>query len=493
MADIGSISLKAVAGAFAHFRHLRHHRTHVLAGLRCTAVRNMRHLDRVCEHEPLPRGVELADPAIKRWIERVHIQTLSDQGLPNTRINKAVLPFATFLPVRVYYAALYAEVEFLRRHGRSGGALHDRELEALLAAHAGLIDKIDAFRDGFLHPRDSSYADEAALFGDEMHDRIPGLQVQIDLAIERIRIGLRDRVVGLLKQLPETQSLFCRWESVGICMSDPLLRIDSRYGAAVEVELNQVVGRISKPPTPDEVWGPSAHQRATAGKIAEMLAATLPFNPVGDAPDLDPWQPPMNETLHTSLMIDTFARKDARRPNVKGRVTANITAHWRGLFFLMQTATVLLNEGIAKIGIEARTQQEWHNAITSQVPPQEQLRLSTTSMVAVAVQAPILDAYRRVREENPGTSISSLDVVAENEAWLSALHELRKEVFHVLMPNVTSNRVDVEALFGQDSLALLYEGLPKFLSWFVPPLAFGDSRVGTSIGDASAPDAVPSC
>ena len=118
MADVGSISLKAVGSAVALFRCLRHHRTHLLEGLRRTAARNMRHFERVCEHEPRPRGVELGDPAIERWIERVQIRTLSDQGLPNTRINRAVLPFATFLPVRVYYAALYAEIEFLRRHGR---------------------------------------------------------------------------------------------------------------------------------------------------------------------------------------------------------------------------------------------------------------------------------------------------------------------------------------------------------------------------------------
>lgn len=271
-------------------------------------------------------------------------------------------------------------------------------------------------------------------------------------------------------------------------MSDPLLLIDSRYGAAVEAELNRVVGRISKPPTPDEVWSPSAHQQATAGKVAEMLEATLPFNPVGDAPDLDPRQPPMNEALHMSLMIDTFARKGARRPNVKGTVTANIAAHWRGFFSLMQTAMVLANEGIAAIGLEARTQQEW-NAIVSRAPLHEQIRLATVSMVAAAVQVPIFDAYRRVREENPGTSIPSLDSVAANETRLSALHELRKEVFHVLRPNVTSSRVDVEALFGQDLFAPLYEGLPEFLSWFVPPLAFGDSHVGTTEGDAPAPNA----
>lgn len=480
MSDVGSISLKAVASAVALYHHLRHHRTYVLEGLRRTATRNMRHFERVRHHEPRSRGFTLADPATGEWIERVQTRTLNDQGLPNTPINREALPFATFLPVRVYYAALYAEIEFLRKFGRPGRALHDTELEATLAAHDGLIGRLDAFRDGLLHPRDTSYADEAALFGDETHGRIPELQAQMDSAIERIRIGLRMQVMGLLKQVPETQALFCRLRSIWTCSSDwMLLHIDSRYRAGVQTELNQLGERTSQPPR-FEAWSPSAHQRAVADKIAEMLAVTLPFNPVGDVPDLDPSQPPMNETLHVALLIDTFARKEARRPHLTGKVTANIAAHWRGFFSLLQTATVLANEGIAVIGLKARSKEEWI-AIASQASPQEQIRLATIGMVIAAVLVPVFEAYRSVRAENPGTSIGSLDVVAATEKRLTALHELRKEVFHVMRPNATSTRIDVADLFGQEPSAPLYEGLPEFLSWFVP--APGTGRVGVPIDD----------
>ena len=131
--------------------------------------------------------------------------------MENTPLNKAVLPFATFCPVRAYYAVLYAEIDFLRRQQAE---LSDSELLTVLAGHSDLIDKMQRFRDGLLHPRDSTWPDEMAFMGHEEYARTPRLQSQIDSAIERIRRRLRSKVNAILQQLPEEQSLYCRQVSV---------------------------------------------------------------------------------------------------------------------------------------------------------------------------------------------------------------------------------------------------------------------------------------
>ena len=94
--------VKGIARAITRFGYLRHHRAVIIEGLRRTAARNMRHLGQVYEREPRPDSAPLDSEAVSRWMERVQARTLSDQGLENTPLNRAVLPFATFCPVRAY-------------------------------------------------------------------------------------------------------------------------------------------------------------------------------------------------------------------------------------------------------------------------------------------------------------------------------------------------------------------------------------------------------
>ena len=276
MTDIAVVPIREVRQATTLFWDLRYHRTHVLEGLRRTASRNMRHFEGVCRQEPPPTDAKPDGAPSSEWIERVQARTLGDQGLPDTPANRAILPYATFLPVRAYYAALHAELHFLQRHGRAGGLLHDPGLESVLSGHSDLIDRLGSFRDGLLHPRESSATDEVSLVRHNLHHKISGLQEEIDGAIERIRADLRVRVEAIVDQLPETQSLFCRWSSIKHFMEDPLLPQDSVYGLNLESELDRIVGRLSRPPKPDEIWSPSAHQQAAARKIIKMLIGTFP-------------------------------------------------------------------------------------------------------------------------------------------------------------------------------------------------------------------------
>ena len=409
-------------------------------------------------------------------MKRVQTRTLGDQGLPDTMVNRAILPYATFLPVRVYLAALNAEVEFLRRHGRPGGPLDDTELARLLDNESDLIAAMDSFRDGLLHPRKDSAADEILLLGYDLYQRIPALQSEIDRAIGRIRVDLRNRVQAVLDRLPETQSLFCRWSSIETCMSDPLLEQDSTYGLGLESELKAVTSRLAEGPGPDDVWRPSEHQRSAARKIADMITATCPFSPTGDGPEPATLQPPMSELLYMPVVMGALSDAGVRSGDLVGKAAANVARNWAGFFSHLQTAAVLVNEnvqwlraeGIAADRIAEHAQME---AWFAKAPLGERVRLAAVGKVAVAILVPLLLVYREVRGENPGAGIDGLDAVANDSDRLRAFQELRKEVFHVTRPSVVPGDLNhgvLEGGSGSDAQVLLFGGLPEFLSWFVP-------------------------
>ena len=445
------------------FGHLRHHRTRIAEGLRRTARRNMLHFSRVKERILPPDATSWDSEEASQWIERIQAQTLSDQGLENTATNRSVLPYATFWPVRAYCAVLYAEIDFLRRRD---GCLRDRDLLSALDTFSDLVAKMRRFRDGLLHPRDHDLQDEAAFVNHELFDQVPGLQFQIDLAIDRIRSRLRTRVEKVLLQLPEEQALACRHEGIRrILEGDALLDQDSIYSAAVREEHRRVIDRLSGLPEAVALLKPSSRHAAMVDRIAGMYSATFQFNPCGAVPDLVRMQPPMNETLHETLVLSAFPRQERSQPEFQGGTAKYVSKHWYGYLSMMQTAATLLNENLHWL----RLMDSPPNLAFQKTPPWERIRLSALGMVTNAIMVPVLAAYRDVQGENPEESIPILDEVVGDKAQFSALHELRKEVFHVIEPKVTSNVAELRDTVESDSCHRLAKGLPIFLSWLAPP------------------------
>jgi len=462
--SIERVSVKGVERAGALLSHLRHHRTRIAEGLRRTAARNIQHWTRMDGQEP--RLGSASTEAKSRRQERVWARVLSDQGLENTPVNRAAAACATFCPARAYFAVLYAEIDFLRRHA---ALLHDKELSALLNASSGLIDRMKHFRDGFLHPHDNARRDEAAFEAHELFGRVPGLQFQVDAAVERIRRELRGTVDAIVRQLPEEQSLLCRRASVerAVLAEDLFLEQDSVYLASVRREHHRVLDLESRlrSATP---WRPSAHQAAAARKVIEMLVATFQFDPCGDVPVSEPIQPPMDARLYAGFVFSPFAKQAQPRPRLQGRSARHVNTRFCGYLSMMRTAASLENEhlhwGRRRDGTPLGTGEQ-------KSLPWEIARLGAISLVSPAIMAPVLAAYRDVRRENPGASIPGLDAIVDDEKLLPALHELRKEVFHVREPRATSDHAGLPPVLRGDGSSLaqqLIEGLPKFLSWFAP-------------------------
>ena len=91
------------------YRNLLHHRTVILEGIRLIASRNIIHLT----DARTACAARSQSPDEDDWIARVQARMLADQGLDDSKFNRTVIGWATFYPVQVYLALLYAEIEYI--------------------------------------------------------------------------------------------------------------------------------------------------------------------------------------------------------------------------------------------------------------------------------------------------------------------------------------------------------------------------------------------
>ena len=130
------------------YRNLLHHRTVYLEGIRRIAFRNMIHL-REAEGACGPFS-----PSRNRdeWALRVQAKMLEDQGLEDNALNQIVIALATFYPVQIYLALLYAEIEYIGRYRKRTALLEDGDVFDYLDREQETVSRLKGFRTALLHP-----------------------------------------------------------------------------------------------------------------------------------------------------------------------------------------------------------------------------------------------------------------------------------------------------------------------------------------------------
>ena len=393
--DLASASLAEVRRVAEPFRNLHFHRWQVLEGLRRTASRNMRFVNSVSGDvkRELDDVVERSR-SLDQWVRQLQERTLRDQGLPTTPEHRLMLTAATFLPVRLYCAVLYAEVECLRRSDARPTCVTEGEVTAAFAPHRELIDKLERYRDLLLHPQAAAaMADEELLEGGLVAE-IPLLQERVDALTDLARRRVRGEVESVLEQLPEAQAQLCRWLHLEECRAHPLLGADGHGRIGLDAAYQAVSANLKQAAVERLIDGPD-QLRHKVFTIASWLTDTSAIWLQEGVRELDTPQPGMDLRLVTGLL----GPMDSRPVELDGREASHLAAHWQGYVQWLLTACVLLNESVQWVervslaSIKRNDREPFGRAALRGISTSERVRIASLGRLSTALLVPLLDSY----------------------------------------------------------------------------------------------------
>lgn len=162
MMNLQPVTLPTLEKSTAIYRNLMYHRTMILEPVRKIAFRNMRHLSKAIANHPRPDQADIKSSEAATWIEQIHHQMLNDQGMESSDLNRLLVQKATFTPVKLYVALLYAEIECLRKWRDEYPLVSNTDLGSFLQEQRDFIEHSKQFRHGLLHPNDQSIPSENA-------------------------------------------------------------------------------------------------------------------------------------------------------------------------------------------------------------------------------------------------------------------------------------------------------------------------------------------
>lgn len=491
MSDLATLRLRDIRPAVEHFGNLRHHRCEVLEGLRRTAWRNMRHLSTaIMRVGDRPAGVGQYSREAEEWHSSVQAQMLSDQELENTAENRALLSEATFLPVRLYGAVLYAEIEFFCDPETSRLLDLGDQASLALSDHQTLIERLKVFRDRLLHPsHDSELADHELLQGG-LFNQVPALQHDIDRLIECARAKLRLQVELMLDRLPPQQAVVCRYLHLVECLEHPIFRQHDEILAQIEIEAEELATQLQEQPHSGRPVRLSEQQSDKARTLASWMTCTTPLNTNRDVPEFDSLQPPMDPRLARAA----FRHRPTALEPLAGRQATHFTENWRGHMQLLRTVSILLNEtrqisasfsqSPGDLAPSTRTLAE----SMRETAPTELVRLVALGRVSIALMAPLIQGYLAVKRDNPTIEIAALEPLADHTNPHGQLNRFRNSIFHVQHPTQSAEQLDTDLLDAardDDQLKMLFEGCAELLSLFAPTTPLPQQTATTATTGAS--------
>ena len=340
--NLEQLDLTEIQNAVACYRNLFYHRKVILEGVRKVAFRNMVHLSDAIAYRESTGDTTRNE----QWVGRVQRKTLADQQLEDNEVNRELIGWATYYPVQVYLALLYAEVEFCRRFCANSAILADPALSVHLEAKTEFTSTLSRFRDFYLHPAAANAAAEGIFLGLEgSYNNAPELQHQMDEHLSRTRLGLQHELRDILFGLPDIERLVC----ISLFLNINLKRMED-YGDLEAMknivrqldELNDQLGSV-----PEDIRSrpPSQKQQRAAQVLAGLMNEVSPSGPEQRFTDLDPTQTPMSPWPLMLLV-------PGKAPNSYGqsRTANHVRKNVEGLVRILFTAGVLLNEAATNLG-----------------------------------------------------------------------------------------------------------------------------------------------
>ena len=168
------------------------------------------------------------------WVRELQDRMFRDQGYESSQLNRVLIQVATFTPVKLYLALLYAEIEYLEKRVGEPPFSSNHDLHDLLRGYSDLIEHARRFRDGMLHPSERSIPSEEAWISSGFHRNLPRVQMTIDAIIREARETLRSEVASALLELPDLQRWHCYQDFLAWLSNDAAtLFNDTRYNQLI--------------------------------------------------------------------------------------------------------------------------------------------------------------------------------------------------------------------------------------------------------------------
>ena len=338
--DLDRLGFDTAVGVY---RNLFHHRTVILEGIRKVAFRNMIHLTDAriayAAHSPLSED---------DWIPRVQAKMLADQGLDDSKVNHTVIGWATFYPLQVYLALLYAEIEYIRKYRDRSRLLEDGEMFSYFDRNTEAISKLGGFRDAFLHPvkSDSTRVEADYLTDGDSYSAAPQMQNIVDGYLYRLRGKLIPPLTTVISDLPKFQRLHCLARAFAINLERMELHQDLQGMEHVVSQLEEIKAERGAVSKEIESWSPTDAEKRLMYKLSDHLDVLSPSLPEQRFENSATRQPPMDFKLLAPLFSGSSGTERFRDNRVARRVsrTSGFIAR------LLTAAGIMLHEGITEHG-----------------------------------------------------------------------------------------------------------------------------------------------
>ena len=468
MTNLEELNLTDLRAVVNCYRNLFYHRTVILEGIRKIAFRNMIHLSETIKDH----GAN--DNALRdhQWVKDIQGKMLADQGLENNKLNRMLIGWATWYPVQVYLALLYAEVEFYQRFCSKWDILADDVFSAYLETRTEFTSKLNGFRDFFLHPSEKNASSKSDFLSHEgSYNLASELQRNLDEYLTRTRSKVFKELKKILLKLPEIERLNCTCLFLGIKLKrmedfGDLEGVDKVFGQLKEIwkQMIQIPADIRSRP-------PSKKHKKLALTLTELMNEVSPSGPEQQFTNLRAKQTPMNKWVLPLIISDEDPYSYGN-----SRTAIHVGKNVGLLKGLLITVGVLLNEAVTVRGeyalenlyehAEKMPLEELADSVfndTGRKGLQHSQEIVSLYRVSTALLYEPLSLYAKVRRENDSVAIQRLDIILSRDR-LENLRDFRHSVFHVLKPGKHPQEVDLamtDPVLCDDSLNL-YMGVSEF-------------------------------
>ena len=465
----------AVGVYWNHF----HHRTVLLEGIRQIACRNMIHptdAREACEADSSSDG--------DHWVEHVQAKMLADQGLDDSKLNRTVIGWATFYPVQVYLAMLYAEIEYLRKYQERSALLVDSGVFSFFDHRQEAISKLEGFRDAFLHPLKPENASLEADFlaNDQSYNAAPEKQNAVDEYLFRLRGRLIPPLIRVIFNLPQLERLHCLARAFMINF-DRMERDQDLEGMEhVVAQMEQITAEREKVSEEIEAWSPTAEQKRRILTLSDYLDVVSPSLREQRFETPATRQHPMN----FDLLAPLFWGSGGPERYGDSRVAKGIVQNSDFIVRLLTSAGILLHEGItgqgelplSRIGqmsersLLAFLDERFNNLQEDGLQAGDQV--AAPNRVAAALLYEPLRLYSQMDKEDASVRDNTLSGFVNR---METLQPFRNSVFHVQELSGSPAEIDSAMMNPRPfDVVGLYYALAAF---------FGPSQRGQSSTEAT--------
>ena len=448
-------------------RNLIYHRAQILEPIRHLAFRNMRHLSDAMAYHPAPADAQVNSVEFKEWVHELQDRMLRDQGYESSEAHRSSIQIATFTPVKLYMALLYAEIEYLGKRAGEHPLSGNQDLGDFLRDDGDFIGHLKRFRDGMLHPNAGSIPSEKAWVSDGFRDELPRVQMMVDAIIGEARERLRSKVSSALLELPELQRWHCyrnflEWLST----DDAVILDDVRYHQLVR-EIERQTDEYPEILRATGSTQPTEAQLETNKLLLQCMANLhYPWPFGGEVAEEGSLQPGMDRRFFKWV---EFAVNPPATVKEWDRLARHVRDNLANYIFLLDAVGVLLNETMSQVSVEqtAGEPDDLDGRIRAAIKRftfDQKQSIAGRSKVCLALFQGLVDAYETIRCQNPWMANQHVDAVITDGGAKKTIRVFRNIVFHVAEPSLDPYTIDDDASrLGPQSQHDLFLGFSKFI------------------------------